>query len=340
MDKDTGMAIRVVEESNVLLRFKWLREGKYFLGAYSADNADAQMRADEGYATRDSGPFEMRIVTVRSQIDSGFIVRGDSPIKTPYDIKKGVRLAVTTSDPIGKATFNGLLAWANLKDEDAVWVTAGSYANKIQAVVDGRADISQAFTTSTDTFKAASAPRGIRYIELPYDTDPQGAARLLSVDPITDFGVMSTGVKEARGVKSKAGIAMYMTRSDSDPELVYQTAKWIDANYDKFKDRHEWLEKMNTTVLMDGMSKWFMPAHEGLIKFLKEKKLWTPAHDTRQKLNSELATRWVKAYEEALARADKNKIDVNPDNKDWVKLWQDVQKEKSLTRFQMFTGLN
>jgi TRAP transporter TAXI family solute receptor len=339
MDKDTGMAVRVVDESNVLLRFKWVRDGTYFMGAYSADNADSQMRADEGYGTRDNGPYEMRIVYVRSQIDSGYIVRGDSNIKTPYDIKKGVRIALTTADPIGKATFNGLLAWANLKEEDAVWVNAGSYAKKIEAVVNGQADITQAFTTSTDTFKAASAPKGIRYVELPYDTDPEGAKRYLAQDPITDFGVMSTGVKEAQGVRSKAGIAMYCARADADPELVYNTIKWLDQNWNKYKDKHEWLQKQNMDVFLQGLSRWFIPVHDGAIKYLKETGKWTPAHEARQKVNTETLTKWVKAYPEAIAKADAAKIEIHPDNPAWVKLWQDYQKEKGLKRFQMFLGL-
>ncbi|MEW6141572.1 MAG: TAXI family TRAP transporter solute-binding subunit [Chloroflexota bacterium] len=339
MDKDTGMAIRVVDESNVLLRFKWVRDGSYFMGAYSADNADSQMRADEGYATRDNGPYEMRIVYVRSQIDSGYIVRGDSNIKTPYDLKKGVRIALTTADPIGKATFNGLLAWANLKEEDAVWVGAGSYAKKIAAVVNGQADITQAFTTSTDTFKAASSPHGIRYLDLPYDTDPEGAKRYLAIDPITDFGVMTTGVKEAHGVRSKAGIAMYCARADADPALVYNVVKWLDKNWDKYKDKHEWLLKQNMDVFMQGLSRWFIPVHDGAIKYLKEIGKWTPAHDARQKVNQALLTQWVKAYPEAIAKADAAKIDINPDNPAWVKLWHDYQKEKGLKRFQMFLGI-
>ena len=59
-----------------------MAQGEFFGAAYSASSADAQLRASEGHASRDSGPFQMRAFWVRSKVDSGFFVRGDSDIHT------------------------------------------------------------------------------------------------------------------------------------------------------------------------------------------------------------------------------------------------------------------
>ena len=347
LEKETGMSVRVTPESNVILRFRWMTQGEFFGAAYSASSADSQLRASEGHASRDSGPFQMRAFWVRSKVDSGFFVRGDSDIVTVNDIKPGARLAVSGYDPLSTDIFGGLLAWAGLTFDDVELVVAGNYNAKIKSVQDGRADIAFAFPTSSSVLQAASAPNGIRYIELPYETDPEGALRYLGAKPITQFGTMTTGVEEAHGIDSQSGVVLYMTRADADEELVYQLAKWMDENYDLYKDNHVWAGFMTIDYLMAGLETQYVPAHDGLIRYLKEVGRWTPAHDKRQAENIALMTKWVDAYEAAIEKADTNMVDgklkaisVDPENEDWVTLWQDYQKEMNLPPFKMFLGLN
>jgi hypothetical protein len=77
-----------------------------------------------------------------------------------------------------------------------------------------------------------------------------------------------------------------------------------------------------------------------LIQYLKELKLWTPAHERRQKKNLELVTRYCEAYREAVRLADSKGLSVVAENPEWTKLWEDYKMQKGLPQFKLFTDLN
>jgi len=187
--------------------------------------------------------------------------------------------------------------------------------------------------------EAAAAPHGIRFLELPANEDPEGAKRFLEVQPHVSFGVMTSGPPAAIGVAGLVMTAPNMTRAESDPELVYHFAKWMDENYDLYKDAHPYCQSMTIDVTMNILDTWFLPAHDGLIKYLKEKGLWTAAHDTRQTQNIELVTKYVEAYQEAIDMADYQGITVDPENEEWIELWENHKKELGLSMFKLFLGL-
>jgi len=141
------------------------------------------------------------------------------------------------------------------------------------------------------------------------------------------------------GVRGIVGINPLMTREDADTELVYHVAKWLDENYDLYKDNHAWNQYMTIDNLMNILETWFVPAHDGLIKYLKEKGLWTAAHDARQAQNVELITRYCDAFQEAIDLADDQGIDVNPENEEWIELWENYKKQLGLPKCKTFLGL-
>jgi hypothetical protein len=96
---------------------------------------------------------------------------------------------------------------------------------------------------------------------------------------------------------------------------------------------------MTIDVLMDVIETWFIPAHDGLITYLKEKGLWTTAHDARQAQNIEFVTKYVEAYKEAIILADDQAIPVNPENEEWVELWESHKQKLGLPETRMFIGL-
>jgi hypothetical protein len=88
------------------------------------------------------------------------------------------------------------------------------------------------------------------------------------------------------------------------PEEVYQLVKAIDATFDSYKGATSTLVDWaadKVSVMPSGV-----PFHEGTIKFLKEKGLWT---DEAEKKNQELIDRfaelkeaWEKTADEASAQ--------------------------------------
>ena len=83
----------------------------------------------------------------------------------------------------------------------------------------------------------------------------------------------------------------------------------------------------------------FVPAHDGLIKLLKELGKWTPAHQARQEANVDLMNRYEEAYQEAITLAAEQQIAVDPMDDDWIELWENYKQELSLPLFRVFTGL-
>jgi TRAP transporter TAXI family solute receptor len=339
MEKDTGMSIRVVPEENSIQRFMSVQYGKAFLVKGGKRELGNVIEATEGHAVRDGGPWQMRVVWIHAISNSGIFVRGDSPIKTIYDIKPGIRWAVWSMQPTVLKVPKAIADWIQLPHDQIVWVNAGSYDGCARAVAEGRADIMFGFPTSPAIYEAAAAPGGIRFLDLNSDKDPEGAARFRANDPAYAFGPILSGVPEARGVWGTSGATLEVTLDKSDPELVYNFAKWLDTNYERYKDAFDTNEHMSIDALMNALERSMIPVHDGLIKYLKEKNLWTPAHDKRQATNIAAVTAWCNAYPEAIKLADSKGIKIDPTNEAWMNFWQDYQKEKHLPKIGLHQSL-
>lgn len=333
--KDTGMKIHLAVASDKPTKFKWAHYGLVNMADGGGEEWNQLLKGVGRYGSRDCGPFPLRIVWVLSQYDSGFIVRGDSKIKTIYDVKPGVRVVDMRSYLDSQSNVEGMLAWAGIKnlEKDVKWVSAHSTEEKAQLVVEGKADIAFAVPSSPITEKAERNPHGIRWIELNSEKDPEGAKRFWDKCCLIDFGPMFRGVKSARGVCSMIGIDQECCNAGADPELVYNVAKWLHENWDRYRDLHPWLAQTTLGNLMTRIDTTFIPCHEGLIKYLKELKLWTPEHEKRQKQNVELIDRYCEAWQKALWLADEKDIVVNAGNKEWVELWENYKKQQSLPPF-------
>jgi len=171
-----------------------------------------------------------------------------------------------------------------------------------------------------DMMEAAAAPHGIRWVDMPYDEDPEGVARYNVYEPITTFGVMSE-TPECTGIRGIVSISASFTREETDPELVYQWVKWLDENYDLFKDNFDWNKTLTADNFMKYISTAPIPVHEGTIRYLKEKGLWTAAHDARQAENIALIDLYMDEYQEAIELADDHGIAVSPENEEWMEFW-------------------
>jgi TRAP transporter TAXI family solute receptor len=338
MAKDTGMTIRAVPEDNTMLRFKWVKEGRFFCVPEASSTVRDVLEALRGYAVRDGGPYQLRIIWAYAQSDAGFFVRGDSEIKTIYDIKPGHKVVDLSFVPGYMTWVEGLLAWVGVDIEDVIPVPGSSIGAGTRSISGGTADLMFLFPATPQVMEAAAAPHGIRWLELPTKEDPEGGKKFLEFQPTATFGKM-TQSPEAMGVWSIVGKNPIMSRADADPELVYHWAKWLDENYDLYKDNHVWNQYMTIDILMDIVESWFVPVHDGLIKYLKEKGLWTAAHDARQAQNIELITRYVDAYQETIDLADEQGMTVNPENEEWLELWANHKKQLGLPKIQTFLGL-
>jgi hypothetical protein len=271
------------------------------------------------------------------------MVRGDSEYNTVYDIKPGIKFVYWTFIPGSKeGNPYAILAWAGVDPEDVEWVPYGSYGASIRGISSGQADITFAFPTSPDVYEAEAAPNGLKWLELPVNEDPEGVARFLEIRPATAFfNAPETGVVESAAGKLMMGSASAIhVRADSDVDLIYNMAKWYDTKYDLYKDNHAWNKWMTIDTVMELVETYYVPAHDGLVKYLQELGKWTPAHEARQQQNIEFLTKYVDAYQAAIDKADSEGVAVDPENDEWIKLWEDYKEEINLGPFRMFTGID
>ena len=339
--EDSGMKIHFARTPDKPTKFSWLHYGLVDL----ADGGGAEFAAIlEGiwpFGSRDTGAFPMRMVWPHTKCDSGFMVRSDSYIKGIYDIKPGVRVVDMRSFFTSQTNLEGLLAWAGIKDldKDVNWVPAHNTEEKAQLVVDGKADIAFAVPTGPATFKAEKNPHGIRWIELNARKDPEGAKRFHEKCPLIDHGLMFRGVQSCRGHWGLVGIDQFCCHANADLDLIYHLVKWLDENWQRYKDLHPWLGQMTLDNLMERLDTTFIPCHDGLIKYLKEKGLWAPEHEKRHKENVALVDRYCDASREAISLADEKGIVVNIKNPQWVELWNSYKKESGLGEINYLPSL-
>jgi hypothetical protein len=339
--KDTGMRPRIANTKDSLERFKYTKLGLFDMTAGGTTETSLMMEGDRRFADRDTGPFQIRVVWVQSRGNSGIVVRGDSHIKNIYDIKPGVRVVDMRHYVASQRIQEACLAWAGIKDleKDVQWVPAYSSEEKVQLIVDGKADMTHIVSSTVAVMRAEKNPYGLRWIDLNEEKDPEGAARFRAIDPLVSFGPMFNGPPSCIGVWGTIGTSLYITNEKTDAEYVYHLAKWMDENWPRYKDGHPWCKYMTRDNLMDELNHTFYPCHEGLIKYLKELGLWTADHDRRQKFNVGMVTRYCEANAAAIARADEMNLWVNHQNPKWIEFWENYKKEINLPKFRMFRNI-
>jgi len=337
---DTGMQIRIAPEFDTVNRFRWLGSGLFDSTAGNNSETSQMLMADLKYAVRDGGPIQVRAVWSHSKNNAGFFTRGDSDIKKPQDIKPGTRITDILPYVASTRVVDGLLAWAQVKHEDIAWVPVQNSVENYQAVTEGRADLGFSFPVSPTMREAEKNPHGLDWIELNAAADPEGARRFQEADPLISFGVIPEGgVASAAGKWGTEGVILELTHERTDPELVYHLAEWFENNHDRYKDRHPDNRFRTPEVLMEGLKHTFIPCHEGLIAYLKDKGRWTKAHEVRQEENLGMVDRYCQTFAAAVAAADEKLVYVNPQNQDWLDFWEDFKREQGIAPIKLFTDL-
>jgi hypothetical protein len=293
-------------------------------------------------ATRDGGPYQIRIWWPHGRGGYGYATRGDSDIKTPYDIKPGTKVAhLSFLGETGMNFMRPLLAWAQLDEEDVVLVPAGTIDANTHFLMEGKADIALGFPISPIWVEAEAGPSGLSWIELDAAADPEGAARFLAANPVARFGQYGKqGVESAHDVWMIATLPRYDIHAEEDTELVYNMVKWLIDNHDTYKDAHAYCKFMTVDELMELAETDYVPLHDGVVKYLEEKGLWTPAHEARRQQQIDVITQYIEAYQNAIDMADDKGINVDAADEEWLDLWENYRDSLGLPGFKFFTGLD
>ena len=244
----------------------------------SATATDA-LEGLSSYATRDMGPAALRMHWINGITGNGFMVRGDSKIKTIYDIKQGTKISFHTTVPIFAERIYALLAWLKLDKKDVNFIPVSNWRANVWSVIDGAADVCITSTISPTAYEAASNPHGTRWLALPVDKDPEGVKRLLKVAPASIFYANKYGPECTLGITMFRDENLVCCLENTDEELIYQLTKWKAENFNLYKDKHPLMYQVGVENMRTSMDSVFAPLHKGVIRYFKEIGKWTPVDD-------------------------------------------------------------
>lgn len=325
---------RVLPAPNGFSRASWLNTDEGRVVLMQASEYYDQMDAVDGFASRDGGPADTRAIALAMVTPWGYMVRGDSDIEGIHDIGPGTRIAYAGSSAFLLVGIDALLAYLDLDHDEVELVEVGSFGANTAVVTEGRADVAITGPIAGPSYEAEASPHGIRWLELPEPAeDPEAYERYRSVNLGYVPMEVSSGAGTAHGLNMDHAFQMYHVRGDDDPDFVYHLVKWMDEAYDSFKGDFTHAHMMSLDNLVLFLEHGAMqPLHEGAIRYLEEKGLWSEAFQERQDALVELAQSRVASYQEAMALAVDQGINVSPGNESWVNFWQQYREENGIAQ--------
>ena len=277
------------------------------------------------FGTREwGGAQDLRIILAPPKA-LGLASAKDANIFTPKDLK-GKRLAYVKGSPSVNVKMDAYLAFAGLtrKDVEVVWLSNSARGSK-EALLNNQAD-AVTYTTNSPAMKEVEmSPRGLRWVEFPPE-DKAGWARLQAMMPAITPRRDTEGeaMSEANPVNIMGWkypqIACYASRSADD---VYAFIKALDDAFDSYKSAHPDLVSLH--ISKAGRTPADVPFHEGAIRYLKEKGVWTTSDQAWQDTRVARIRTVQKAWEQAAAEFAKhspNAAGKSGDEEAWSAFWE------------------
>lgn len=291
-----GTSLRVLPGDNDVSRMTPLRTKRVDMCACGI----ASYFGSEGvmmFADPDWGPQPVRVITTSiASFGLALAVAGDLNVKTPADLR-GKRIAyVRGDDALNKGT-EAYLAFGGLTWDDVERVDFPGYGRSFDGIIAGQADASFTTTVTPPAQQLASSPRGIAWPELDHN-DTEGWKRLTDAAPYFQPHRITSGAGGISADNPYYGASypypILIANADLSEDTVYGLIRAMNDNFDDYKDSAPGaagysLENQNL--------KWVMPFHEGVVRYFREKGIWTEDMQAHQdeliKRQELLASTWA-----------------------------------------------
>ena len=261
-----------------------LDNGELDLGVVNAVDMGLAYQGPARFKIGGRNPFphvpNTRLLMRGSPLTASLVTRKDTGIKTVHEVK-GKR--VTGEYPAHLAVWYsvfGSLASGGLGWEDVKVVPVPAVNEGIDALVQGRADVSNHAVGSAKV-KEADAAVGVRYVSL--DCSPLGEERIKKAVPgyylITLKSGSTTGIIGDTCVQS---YDIYLVGHKAlSAQAVQATLKALWDNVDKLPPLHpqfkDWTRERAASADVT------IPYHPAAVEFYKEKGVWSTKMDETQK---------------------------------------------------------
>lgn len=303
--KKYGTRIRIQPSGSAIGRLQPLLSGRADVGFLATETFFAAEGVYD-FSTRQWGPQDLRAIAGRPS-SIGIFTAKDAGIETMADLK-GKRFAYVAGNPSINVKCNAFLAFAGLSEDDLEAIMFPTYASAMSSLARGEADASCTTTTPSHVYELAESPRGIRWLNMD-PNDKEGWAKVNELAPF--FApykeTIGAGISEENPVNIMAyRYPVLAVRSDMDAETVYNMLKAVDETYPMYKDATAAMPRWD--INLSGVPAIDVPFHDGAIRYLKEKGIWTDEYqawnDARTARLNALLEAWPKAVAEGEGKSD------------------------------------
>ncbi|SNT76639.1 TRAP transporter solute receptor, TAXI family [Paracoccus seriniphilus] len=274
--KEFGTRVRIQPSGSGIGRLQPLLQGRADY-AFLATEAFFVAEGAFDFATRDWGPRELRAVAGRPA-GITLIAAGDAGIENVEDAR-GKRIAFVAGNPSVNVKCEAILAFGGLTLDDVEVVTFPTYGSAMASMTRNESDATCTTPTTSQLYELAESPRGIHYAPLEAD-NAAGWEGLLKVLPImspSDEDV-AAGLEEGEIAKMAAyRYPVITTTAEKSADDVYAFIKSLDESYELYKNGTATMSRW--TLEKSGKPAIDVPFHEGAIRYLKEKGIWTKEDD-------------------------------------------------------------
>ena len=298
MGKEYGTRIRIQPASTAIGRLQPLLSGKADF-AFLATEAYFFSEGVFDFATPDGGPKPLRALAGRS---ATFVLAtaADAGIESVEDLA-GKRFALPIGNPSISEKCAALLSFGGVTYDDMEVVEFPTYAASMASLIAGKTDAVCTVPTSSALYELAESPRGLRLMNFDPDNE-EGWARMAEVLPIMAPATetIAAGLEEGE-VLQAAGYRypQIAVRADTSVDEVYAFIKALDDTFPLYKDAKATMSRW--ALDQAGVPPIDVPFHEGAIKYLKEKGLWTDEAQVWNDQRLEREAMLMKAWDGFLA---------------------------------------
>lgn len=299
--KKYGTRIRIQPSGSAIGRLQPLLSGRADVG-YLATETFFAAEGIHDFATRRWGPQNLRAIAGRPS-SIGVFTAADAGIETMADLK-GERFAYVAGNPSINVKCDAFLAFAGLTRDDLDAVMFPTYASAMSSLARGEADASCTTTTPSHVYELAESPRGIRWLDME-PNDKAGWAKVSEVAPFfAPFEeTLGAGISKEDPVHIMAyRYPVMAVRADMDADAVYNMLKAVDETYPMYKDATAVMTRWD--INKAGVPAIDVPFHEGAVRYLKEKGIWTAEHQAWNEARTERLNALLEAWPKAMAEGE------------------------------------
>ena len=316
--------IRIVPAGTSIGRLLPMTTGKVTYG-FLANEVYFAAEGTFDFAAQSWGPQDLRIVLGRPA-GVGLAVAKDTGVKELSDLR-GKRIGYVKGNPSVNVKNDAYLAFGGLTREDVKVVWFGSYRAMKDALLADQLDAFGSVTTSSNMRQIEASPRGL--IWPPFR--PDNKAGWAAMHKIASFfapkqEMSGAGVPEDGVWLVGYRYPMITTYARTSEEEVYNLIKAVDESFDLYKTTTS--SSANWAIAGAGRPPADAPWHDGAIRYMKEKGLWTAEDAAWQQDRLARLEQVIALWDEALEdfnqmRLEKSKAGEKVDvDEAWPAWWQ------------------